>query len=113
MKKVLILISLLSGALLAASCGDDDPAPRHATVTGFVYVAGTRTPIPGVRVSVTDKGISETKMTDDKGTFVFEDVRTNTYEFNFEKEGFIQVHTPLRVSLNGPNHLDVPMTPLR
>ena len=112
MRRAFIISVLLTFSPLFLSCNGEDDAPQHATVTGFVYISGTDTPLPGVRVSVSEKEIPETALTDRNGTFTFNNVKTGTYEFNFDKEGYIQIHQPLQVSLNRRNHLDVPMVPI-
>ena len=111
MKRILFLAALLSLPLFTA-CDRSSEAPLRASVTGFVHEDGSTTPLSGVRVSVTDREVSEVKYTDSSGGFRYEDLRTGTYEFNFDKEGYIQVHQSINVRLGQKNEFDIPMKPI-
>lgn len=111
MKWSISLAALLLLPLFTA-CDRSAEAPQRVSVIGFVHEDGSQTPLSGVRVSVTDREVSEVKYTDSAGDFQYNGLRTGTYEFNFDKDGYIQVHKSIEVRLDRKNELDIPMKPI-
>jgi protocatechuate 3,4-dioxygenase beta subunit len=63
-------------------------APATGTITGEVRVAGTGTPIPDARVTLTGGGVVETTTADPQGRFTFSSLRPATYRVTVDKEAY-------------------------
>ena len=84
------LISLAAKANITP--GDDGETLRKQDVVGGVYDNSSKKPLSNVSVTAYLLAKKEkTVWTDSNGNFSFNDLKTGTYKFVFEKDGFKKV----------------------
>ncbi len=92
MKQKLLLLACSLVGYTAANAGTGDPGDgngKKEDVLGYVVHADSRKPIKDV--SVTAYFVSKKEkvvVTDEDGSFSFDDLKPGTYKFVFEKAGF-------------------------
>src|SRR5438128_1347635 len=93
MKKKLFLLAFATLGLLVARASDGTPGDgKKDDVNGFVIHSETKKPLKDV--SVTAYNVSKKEkivLTDESGSFSFDDLKPGTYRFVFEKAGFRKI----------------------
>ncbi len=95
MKQKLFLLAFSLLGFVVARANNDDPEPgnkRKDDVNGFVVHSDTKRPMKDV--SVTAYFVSKKEkivVTDEDGSFAFDDLKPGTYKFVFEKAGFRKI----------------------
>ncbi len=95
--KLILLAAGLLGFAVAHACDADGPdpgigKPKKDDVNGLVTHAESKKPLKDV--SVTAYLVSKKEkmvLTDDAGSFAFDELKPGTYKFVFEKAGFKRV----------------------
>ncbi len=90
MKQKLLLLACSLVGYAAANANNGDPGTgKKEDVLGYVVQAGTQKPLKDV--SVTAYFVSKKEkvvVTDEDGSFSFDDLKPGTYKFVFEKAGY-------------------------
>lgn len=93
MKKIfLFAIAILGFAVAKANAGDDPGIGKKDEMNGTVVHAETKKPMREVIITaylVSKK--EKVVITDDGGSFSFDDLKPGTYKFVFEKAGFKRI----------------------
>lgn len=90
-QKLLLLVCCLFGfiAVKAADAGPDPGDGRKDEVNGLVIHAETKKPLKDVSITAYNNSKKEkVVLTDEDGTFSFDELKPGTYKFVFEKAGF-------------------------
>jgi hypothetical protein len=93
MKQKLIMLSLsLLGFVFARANNDDPTEPgkgKKDEVNGFVFHAENKKPLSGVTVTAILVSKKEkVVVTEEDGGYAFDELKSGTYKFIFEKAGF-------------------------
>ncbi len=97
MKKKMLVLAISLLGFVAAKAGSGDPEPGRGNgkkddLNGIVIHAETKKPLKDVSVTAVLVSKKEkTVITDDEGSFAFDELKPGTYKFIFEKAGFRKI----------------------
>jgi hypothetical protein len=104
----------IGGAVLVAGCDTDEPDPvdpgEFGNLSGRVLSTLGDEPLAGVTISV--EGTSRTTMTEEDGTYTFEDVPVGTYTIMARVANFVvEMETDVAIATGSPASIDFVLEP--
>jgi hypothetical protein len=115
MKRVFSIVAVATVAagtmFVANSCGSDEPITTTGAVTGNIYDDITSNPLGNVEVDLKSQGAGEVtslnKLSDNNGSYLFNDVSAGTYAMTFHKAGYVNASRTITVGAGQTSPGDV------
>lgn len=115
MRIVLIVsMTVLLSCLVPAkgnATGVDEESTKKYDIAGGVFLSATKKPLANVSITAYSASRKEkVVLTNDKGQYFFDELKSGTYKFVFEKEGYRKVvKEKVVVRQDEAVHLDIEM----
>jgi 5-hydroxyisourate hydrolase-like protein (transthyretin family) len=104
MKKITLTLLVIASALFLSSCGGDQEFNLNndidAKVDGYIFDAVTKSPLQGVKVTISNKVAT----TNDAGYYLITGLATGKYPVKLEKEGYASYLSVGSISIDGKNY---------